>query len=90
MPEDFPTPEKSIQEIEKEQMARLKAKAKAGKMMLDEQMNLNKGGTEMRILMVLASGDYNHYESGENRQNQSKRNSHYYNQTKVPKICADQ
>ena len=36
MPEDLPTPEKSIQEIEKEQMARLKAKAKAGKMMLDE------------------------------------------------------
>ena len=43
-----------------------------------------------RELTVLASGDYNHYESGENRQNQSKRNSHYYNQTKVPKICADQ
>ena len=40
MPEDLPTPEKSIQEIEKEQMARLKAKAKAGKLMLDEQMNL--------------------------------------------------
>lgn len=36
MPEDLPTPEKSIQEIEKEQMARLKAKAKAGKLMLDE------------------------------------------------------
>ena len=42
------------------------------------------------LIPVLASGDYNHYESGENRQNQSKRNSHYYNQTKVPKICADQ
>lgn len=36
MPEDLPTPEKSIQEIEKEQMAKLKAKAKAGKLMLDE------------------------------------------------------
>ena len=36
MPEDLPTPEKSIQEIEKEQMARLQAKAKAGKLMLDE------------------------------------------------------
>ena len=36
MPEDLPTPEKSIQEIEKEQMARLKAKAKAGKLMLDQ------------------------------------------------------
>lgn len=28
MTEDLPTPEKSIQQIEKEQMARLKAKAK--------------------------------------------------------------
>ncbi len=36
MPEDLPTPEKSIQEIEKEQMVRLKAKAEAGKLMLDE------------------------------------------------------
>ena len=36
MPEDLPTPVKSIQEIEREQMARLKAKAKAGKLMLDE------------------------------------------------------
>lgn len=36
MPEDLPTPEKSIQQIEKEQMARLKAKAKNGKLMLDE------------------------------------------------------
>ena len=36
MPEELPTPEKSIQEIEKEQMARLRAKAKAGKLMLDE------------------------------------------------------
>ena len=36
MPEDLRTPEKSIQEIEREQMARLKAKAKAGKLMLDE------------------------------------------------------
>lgn len=36
MPEDFPKPEKSIQEIEKEQMARLKAEAKKGMIMLDE------------------------------------------------------
>ena len=36
MPEDLPTLEKSIQQIEKEQMARLKAKAKKGKIMLDE------------------------------------------------------
>ena len=36
MPEDLPTPEKSIQQIEKERMARLKAKAKSGKLMLDE------------------------------------------------------
>ena len=36
MPEDLPTPEKSIQQIEKEQMERLKDKAKKGKLMLDE------------------------------------------------------
>lgn len=36
MPEDLPTPEKSIAQIEKEQMARLKEKAKKGKLMLDE------------------------------------------------------
>ena len=36
MPEDLPTPEKSIQQIEKEQMARLKEKSKRGKLMLDE------------------------------------------------------
>ncbi len=36
MPEDLPTPEKSIQQIEKEQMERLKLKAKKGKLMLDE------------------------------------------------------
>ena len=36
MPEDLPTPKKSIQQVEKEQMARLKAKAKKGKLMLDE------------------------------------------------------
>ncbi len=36
MPEDLPTPNKSIQQIEKEQMARLKEKAKKGKIMLDE------------------------------------------------------
>lgn len=36
MPEDLPTPEKSIAQIEKEQMKRLKEKAKKGKLMLDE------------------------------------------------------
>ena len=36
MPEDLPTPDKSIQQIEKEQMARLKKKAKEGRLMLDE------------------------------------------------------
>ena len=36
MPEDLPTPEKSIQQIEQEQMDRLKAKVKKGKIMLDE------------------------------------------------------
>lgn len=36
MPEDMPKPDKSIQQIEKEQMARLKAKAEKGKLMLDE------------------------------------------------------
>ena len=36
MPEDLPTPEKGIQQIEQEQMARLKAKAKKGNIMLDE------------------------------------------------------
>lgn len=36
MPEDLPTPEKSIQQIEKEQMERLKNKAKKGLLMLDE------------------------------------------------------
>lgn len=36
MPEDLQTPEKSIQQIEKEQMQRLKNKAKKGKLMLDE------------------------------------------------------
>ena len=36
MPENLPTPEKSIQQIEKEQIARLKAKAQNGKLMLDE------------------------------------------------------
>lgn len=36
MPEDLPKPEKSIQEIEREQIARLKAKAKKGTIMLDE------------------------------------------------------
>ena len=36
MPEDLPTPEKSIQQIEKEHMDRLREKAKKGKLMLDE------------------------------------------------------
>ena len=36
MPEDLPTPEKSNQQIEKEQMERLRCKAKKGKLMLDE------------------------------------------------------
>lgn len=36
MPEDLSKPEKSIQQIEKEQIARLKAKAKNGNIMLDE------------------------------------------------------
>lgn len=36
MPEDLPTPEKSIQQIEKEQMERLNEKSKKGKLMLDE------------------------------------------------------
>ena len=36
MLEDMPRPDKRIQQIEKEQMARLKAKAQKGKLMLDE------------------------------------------------------
>lgn len=36
MPEDLPTPEKSITQIEKEQMEMLKLKAKNGQLMLDE------------------------------------------------------
>ena len=36
MPEDLPTPEKSIQQIEKEQIKRLRTKAKKGNIMLDE------------------------------------------------------
>lgn len=36
MPEDLPTPEKSIEQIEKEQMELLKQKAKQGQLMLDE------------------------------------------------------
>ena len=36
MPEDLPTPEKSIAQIEREQMKRLKQKAKEGTLMLDE------------------------------------------------------
>ena len=36
MPEDMTVPEKSIQQIKKEQMKRLNDKAKKGKLMLDE------------------------------------------------------
>ena len=36
MPEDLPFPEKSIQQIEREQMMLLKDKAEKGKLMLDE------------------------------------------------------
>lgn len=36
MPEDLPTPAKSIHQIEKEQLARLKAKSIAGELLLDE------------------------------------------------------
>lgn len=36
MPENLPVPEKSIQQIEKEQMKRLNDKAKKGKLMLYE------------------------------------------------------
>ena len=36
MPEDLPTPEKSIAQIEKEQLQRLKQKAENGQLMLDE------------------------------------------------------
>ena len=36
MPEDSPVLEKSIQQIEKEQMKRLNDKAKKGKLMLNE------------------------------------------------------
>lgn len=36
MPEDSPVLEKSIQQIEKEQMKHLNDKAKKGKLMLDE------------------------------------------------------
>lgn len=36
MQEDLPKPEKSIQEIRREQMARLREKAKKGTIMLDE------------------------------------------------------
>lgn len=36
MPEDLPTPEKSIQQIEKEQIQKLKEKAQNGQLMLDE------------------------------------------------------
>ena len=40
MPEDLPTPEKSIAQIEKEQLQRLKQKAESGQLMLDEQVLL--------------------------------------------------
>ena len=36
MPENLPTPKKSVQQVEKEQILRLKEKAKKGKLLLDE------------------------------------------------------
>lgn len=36
MPEDLPTPQKSIQAIEREHMRRLKNKARNNKLILDE------------------------------------------------------
>jgi DNA-damage-inducible protein D len=36
MPEDLPTPEKSIKQLEKEHLAKIKRKAKQGQLMLDE------------------------------------------------------
>ncbi len=36
MPEDLPTPKKSIQQLEREQLRRLKAKGQSGRLMLDE------------------------------------------------------
>ena len=36
MPEDLPTPEKSISQIEKEHMKKLKEKARKNKLILDE------------------------------------------------------
>ena len=36
MPEDLPTPEKSIAQLEKEQLQRLKQQALDGQLMLDE------------------------------------------------------
>ena len=36
MPEDLPTPEKSIAQLEKEQLQRLKQQAWDGQLMLDE------------------------------------------------------
>ena len=36
MPEDLPTPKKSVEQVEKDQMERLKQKDKDGKLMLDE------------------------------------------------------
>jgi DNA-damage-inducible protein D len=36
MPEDLPTPEKSISQVEKEQLAELKRRAKKKPLMLDE------------------------------------------------------
>lgn len=38
MPEDLPKPDKSIQQIEKEQIARLKAKAKKGKILFNADL----------------------------------------------------
>ena len=36
MPEDLPTPKKSIKQIEKEHMKKLKEKARKNKLILDE------------------------------------------------------
>lgn len=41
MPEDLPTPEKSIAQLEREQMERLKQKAIDGQLMLDEYDAMN-------------------------------------------------
>lgn len=47
MPEDLPTPEKSIQQIEKEQMERLRAKAKAGQIQVPAPRSLRQRQTSL-------------------------------------------